>query len=164
MEQEKLQLLEFIGEQGLRLPKPLRSALQRTPLYRSSPDTGKPGSTTTARGAAASSTAMDVIRGKSSQNRGRSADDGYAEEVDVDFTDGTSSSYYALAHSAEGGGGGVRSLGVTIGSSVDQWDRESKESRPTKSPASPKSKGISFCSVCMQCCVAHYCLPVYFSQ
>ena len=111
-------LLEYIGEQGLRLPKELRSSLQRTPLYRSGAGTsdsapaaggGKGGRLSTTMG---SSLAMDVVRGKSPGNRDRGkyqGDRGYAEEVDVEFADATStSSYHPTARAASGGASSSR--------------------------------------------------------
>ena len=103
MEQEKLLLLEYIGEQGLRLPKQLRGSLQRAPLYRTSPDAhsgaskGLPGS---------SSVAQDVLRGKSPGNRSKyPSDRGYAEEVDVEFADATTTVHSASAVRASSAAG-----------------------------------------------------------
>lgn len=94
VEQEKLLLLEFIGEQGLRLPKELRNSLQ----YRNSPDSSAK------RGTAGSSVAQDVLRGKSpGANRNKHLrDQGYAEEVDVEFAESTMSTFHATPRGASG--------------------------------------------------------------
>jgi len=94
VEQEKLLLLEFIGEQGLRLPKELRNSLQ----YRNSPDASAK------RGTAGSSVAQDVLRGKSpGVNRNKHLrDQGYAEEVDVEFAESTTSTFHANPRGASG--------------------------------------------------------------
>lgn len=152
LEQEKLQLLEFIGEQGLRLPKQLRSALQRTPLYRT-PESNKPGAAASGRtgsGTGTSSVAMDVVRGRTS--RGRNSADGYAEEVDVEYTEGSSSSYYAHPHEADRAHSNTvpSKLANTAGGAAEPWERETRASKPMRSPASPKTKGIAFppCATC----------------
>jgi hypothetical protein len=103
LEHEKIQLLEFISGQGLLLPKNLRSALQRTPLYRA------PSSSDVTTGAAAGSAgkasargsvgAQDALRGKTAGASARKAygDEGYVEEVDVDVVDASTSRYTADA-------------------------------------------------------------------
>ena len=120
LEHEKLQLLEFIGEQGLRLPKTLRSALQRTPLYRSTTGTGSSSTTGNSNSGNVRSTAVDVLHGRSphtrEQQRGLYGDGGYAEEVDVDCADVTTSTVYTNAT-------------TTGGSTLDM---------PKKSPTQPK--------------------------
>jgi hypothetical protein len=104
LEHEKIQLLEFISGQGLLLPKNLRSALQRTPLYRANSNTDVTASAAggsnkaTIRGSPA---AQDALRGKtagaSARDRKPYGDDGYVEEVDVDVVDASTSRYTADA-------------------------------------------------------------------
>lgn len=108
-------LLEFIGEQGLRLPKELRTSLQRTPLYRTSTTSaGHSGEASTSAstksrlssttgGMTGSSVAMDVMRGKSPGHRDRNkyqGERGYAEEVDVHMTDAVSTHSLARTSSS----------------------------------------------------------------
>ena len=120
LEHEKLQLLEFIGEQGLRLPKTLRSALQRTPLYRSTTGSSSTTGNSGSNGGNVRTTAMDVLHGRSphtrEQQRGLYGDVGYAEEVDVDCADVTTNTVYTNAT-------------TTGGSMLDM---------PKKSPTQPK--------------------------
>lgn len=106
LENEKIQLLEFIGENHLLLPKHLRSTLQRTPLYRP-PNSPTSPSKTIMRGGSVSTiassksnaytVAMDTLRGKSAASRDRNlhSNSGYAEEVDVDVVESSSSNYFA---------------------------------------------------------------------
>lgn len=95
-----------MGSQGLLLPKNLRSALQRTPLYRASSGADSSSNVPTATGAGSGKTstrgspaALDVLRGKtagaSARDRRAYGEEGYAEEVDVDVVDASSSRHYA---------------------------------------------------------------------
>lgn len=101
-------LLEYIGEQGLRLPKQLRSSLQRAPLYRTSPD----GHSSAAKSTTGSSMALDVLRGKSPGNRSKyPGDRGYAEEVDVEFGDATTTVHSAAGARSSGNVASSTSMG-----------------------------------------------------
>lgn len=127
VEQEKLMLLEYIGEQGLRLPKQLRGSLQRTPLYRTSPDAHSRGS------AGSSSVAQDVLRGKSPGNRSKyPGDRGYAEEVDVEFGDATTTVHSAAA--VRTSGATTSSASGSVGRSATPTNRSSGKLSATYQP------------------------------
>lgn len=127
VEEQKLLLLEFIGEQGLRLPKSLRGVLQRTPLYRplSEPDNSSVGnsrsgtmktastsrspsatrngtsSKPTTRLAHTANVAADMIKGRTpsfSGSLGYRGDRGYVEEVDVEYLEHPVSNKWAIDH------------------------------------------------------------------
>ncbi len=89
VEQEKLLLLEYIGEQGLRLPKQLRGSLQRAPLYRTSPDAHSGSSKGPT---VSSSVAQDVLRGKSPGHRSKYPSDRFirmAKKMGATFSFGS---------------------------------------------------------------------------
>ncbi len=130
VEQEKLLLLEYIGEQGLRLPKQLRGSLQRAPLYRTSPDAHSGSSKGPT---VSSSVAQDVLRGKSPGHRSKyPSDRGYAEEVDVEFADATTTVHSASAVRASNATGSVSS--TSMGRSATPTSRSTTKLAATYQP------------------------------